>query len=211
MYVYSLCRQLCHDKLPVQPVERLGDGADGEVLSIKDQPDKVIKLCVIYDHPARELKEYQQIQQVLDYIMNAQPPAYVRVYKHGYLGTYSRQIYKVPNKCEKQEFLLYYYIMEKLYKITEDEKKVFHSIISHEDRGIEKNYSPEKVNEMLQGMSRGLDFDVEKVRVFYYNLRQAHVLHRDLHVRNIMKNATGDFKLVDCDRITISKAESQRL
>lgn len=198
MFVYSLCRQLCPDKLPVQPVERLGDGADGEVLSIKDQPDKVIKLGIIYEHPGRELKEYKQIQQVLDYAMSTHPPAFVRVYEHGYLGTYSRKI--VEWRKDFQEFLMYYYIMEKLEKITEDEKKVFHSIVSHEDRGIEKNYSPEKIEEMLQGMERGLDFDTEKVILFCDNLQTSKLSHRDLHPRNIMKDRDGNYKVVDFDR-----------
>jgi serine/threonine protein kinase len=207
MFVHSLCRQLCPDKLPVQPAERLGDGADGEVLSIKDQPNRVIKLGIIYEHPSRELKVYEQIQKVLDYAMTTQPPAFVRVYEHGYLGTYNRKV--VEWRKDVQEFLMYYYIMERLDKTTEDEKRVFHSIVSHEDRGITKNYSPEKISEMLQGMSRGLDFDAEKVILFCNNLRHAHVLHQDIHVRNIMKNANGDFKLVDFDRAKIGEHNAE--
>lgn len=200
MLVHSLCQQLCPDKLPVKPVERLGDGADGELLTIQDQPDRVIKLGVIYQHPNRELAVYKQIRQVLDYVIAVQPPAFVRVYEHGYLGTHTRKVVGVE---ETQEFLMYYYIMERLNKITEDEKRVFHSIVSHEDRGIEKNYSSIKITQMLQGMSRGLDFDAEKVILFYNNLRTAHVLHQDIHTRNVMKNALGDFKLIDLDRTTI--------
>jgi serine/threonine protein kinase len=203
MFVLSLCRQLCPDKLPVQPEERLGDGADGEVLTIEGQPDRVIKLGIIYEHPARELKVYKQIQRVLDYAMTTQPAAFVRVYEHGYLGTYSRKV--VEWRKDKQEFLIYYYIMEKLNKLNEDEKKVFHSIVSHEDRGIDKNYSLEKINDMLQGMSRGLDFDADKVTLFCQNLHQAHVLHDDIHVRNIMKDATGHYRLVDLDRAQIGE------
>lgn len=198
MYVHSLCKQLCPEKLPVQPEERLGDGADGEVLTIRDQPDRVIKLSVIYECPSRELKVYKEIKKVLDYLVKEQPITFVKVYEHGYLGTYSRKM--ADWQKESQDFLMYYYIMEKLFKITEEEKKVFHSIVSHEDRGIEKNFPLEKVEEMLRGMSRGLDFDTEKVMLFYRNLRQAQVLHQDIHVRNIMKTATGEFKLVDFDR-----------
>lgn len=200
MLVHSLCQQLCPDKLPVQPVERLGDGADGELLSIQSQPDKVIKLSVIYDHPTRELKVYQQIKQVLDYTIANQPLAFVRVYEHGYLGTYAR---KVAGDRGSQEFLIYYYIMEKLEKITRDEEKVFHSILSHEDCGIEKNYSPEKITKMLQGMSLGLDFDAEKVMLFCNNLRLSRILHQDFHHRNVMKDSDGNFKLVDMDRAKI--------
>lgn len=154
MFVYSLCRQLCPDKLPVQPVERLGDGADGEVLSIKDQPDKVIKLGIIYEHPGRELKEYKQIQQVLDYAMSTHPPAFVRVYEHGYLGTYSRKI--VEWRKDFQEFLMYYYIMEKLEKITEDEKKYF--IVSFPTKIVElkRIILPKKLKKCCRVWSGGL-------------------------------------------------------
>lgn len=201
MFVLSLCQQLCADKLPVQPLVRLGDGADGEVLSIQDQPDRVIKLSIIYDTPSRKIKEYKNIKQVLELVMATQPPAYVRVYEHGYLGTFSRKM--VDWHKQHQDFLMYYYIMEKLSKITEDEKKVFHSIISHEDRGIEKNYTTEKIEEMLWGMSRALDFDYRQVMLFCDNLRRANVFHKDVHVRNIMKNADGIFKIIDIDRATL--------
>jgi serine/threonine protein kinase len=203
MFVLSLCRQLCPDKLPVQPEERLGDGADGEILTIEGQPDRVIKLGIIYEHPARELKVYKQIQRVLDYVMIIQPVAFVRVYEHGYLGTYSRKV--VEWRKDHQQFLIYYYIMEKLTKLNEDEKKVFHSIISHEDRGINKNYSLEKIGEMLQGMSRGLDFDTDKVILFCQNLQTSQLSHQDLHPRNIMKDAVGNYKLADLDRAQIGE------
>jgi len=201
MFVLSLCQQLCPDKLPVQPEERLGAGADGEVLTIQGQPDRVIKLGIIYQHPARELKLYKQIQQVLDHVMTTQPAAFVRVYEHGYLGTYSRKI--VEWRKDHQDFLIYYYIMEKLENLNEDEKKVFHSILSHEDREIAKNYSLEKITEMLQGMSQGLDFEIDKVMLFCERLRETLLIHEDLHPRNIMVDSEGNFKLIDLDRCSL--------
>jgi serine/threonine protein kinase len=174
-----------------------GCGADGQVFELLNQPNKVIKLSVIYDYPWRDLTCYRHIEEVLNYVMVVQPPAYVSIYEHGYLGTYNRA---VINSATLQSFILYYYVMEKLLKISDDERKIFHSILSHEDRGIEKNYSLEKIAEMLQGMNRGLDFDAEKIMIFYHNLRQARVLHNDIHIRNIMKDIGGNFKLVDLDR-----------
>jgi hypothetical protein len=204
MYVMSLCRQFCPEKIPVKVGERLGDGADGEVLEILDEPSKVLKLGIFYErHDKGFLKYYKQIQGVLDYMMLVQPPAYVRVYEHGYLGSYSRPM--PAWKTGKQSFIIYYYIMGKLLKISEDEKKVFHSILSHEDRGIEKNFSPEKIREMLEGMGRGLDFDAKKVTLFCDNIRGAAISHLDIHVRNIMKDGTNDFKLIDLDRIELEK------
>lgn len=202
MFVLSLCRQLCPDKLPVRPDVRLGEGADGEVFSIVGDPHKVVKLGILYERHDRGMVEYyQQIQKVLDYMMHTQPPAYVRMYEHGYMGRYKRKMQSW--RKGEQEFIIYYYIMEKLHPITEDEGKVFHSILSHEDRGIDKNYSPEKIQEMLQGMSRGLDFDAEKVTLFCHNIKEALVSHLDIAVRNIMKNEANEFKLIDLDRISL--------
>lgn len=206
MLVLSLCRQLCPDKIPYPPDVRLGDGADGEVFSIAGEPDKVIKLGIFYErHDGSFEKHYKHIQKVLDYLIASPPAAYARVYEHGYLGTYKRKAEHW--RSGEQKFIIYYYTMERLGKISEDEKKVFHTILSHEDRGIEKNFSPDKVREMLQGMSRGLDFDAEKVILFCNNIRSATVSHLDIHVRNIMKNEAGDFKLIDLDRIELEKED----
>src|SRR5512135_1840403 len=204
MFVLSLCRQFCPDKIPVVPDVRLGEGADGEVFSIQGEPDKVLKLGILYERHDRGFENYyRQIQSVLDYLIVNYPDAYARVYEHGYLGSYSR---KMPHwRNGEQKFIIYYYIMEKLNKISEDESRVFHSILSHEDRGIEKNFSSDKIREMLQGMSRGLDFDAEKVILFCDKIKGAPISHLDIHVRNIMKDNTGNFKLIDLDRIELEK------
>ena len=205
MFVLSLCRQLCPDKIPYKPDIRLGEGADGEVLSLVGDEDKVMKLGILYEQRGTNTFErsYQHIQDVLSFFQQKQFDAYTRVYEYGHLGFYTRK--NVSFRNGTQRFGIYYYTMEKLEQISEDEAKVFHSILSHEDRGIEKNYSPDEVREMLRGMSSGLDFDVEKVTLFYENIRSAPVSHLDIHVRNIMKNRLGDFKLIDLDRIELEK------
>lgn len=204
MFVLSMVRMFCPDKLPYQPGERLGEGADGEVFTIPGEPEKVLKLGILYERHDRGFENYyKQIQRVLDYLITNQPPAYARVYEHGYLGSYSRKMEHW--RSGEQKFLIYYYTMEKLEKISEDERRVFHSILSHEDRGIEKKFSPSKIREMLQGMSKGLDFSAEKVTLFCDNIRSAPISHLDIHVRNIMKNESGDFKLIDLDRIELEK------
>lgn len=204
MFVLSLCNQLCPDKLPVQPDLRLGEGADGEVLTIIGSKDKVLKLGVLYEHVDYKLKKrFNQIERVLKRMITYPTQSYVRVYEYGYLGTFSRKNVSWNNGT--QEFILYYYTMEKLEKITDDERRVFHSILSHEDRGIEKNFSTDKIKEMLEGMSRGLDFDAEKIILFCNNIRNATILHLDIHVRNIMKDENGNFKLIDLDRVKLEK------
>src|ERR1035437_4975092 len=127
MLVLSLCNKFCPDKLPVIPGNRIDDGADGEIFTITNVDDKVIKFGVLYDpfdSDSIHDKNYNNIQSVIDVIINTQPRAYVRVFSQGYLGTYCRDIL-----YGRQDFILYYYIMEKLKKISEDERKVFHSIL----------------------------------------------------------------------------------
>lgn len=95
----------------------------------------------------------------------------------------------------------YYYIMDKLNPISEDEKKVFHSIISHEDRGIIKNISEGKIKKILDGLSLGLDFDKEKIILFCRAIRASNLFQRDCHERNIMKDNNGYFRFIDLERI----------
>ena len=204
MFVLSMVRQFCPDKIPVTPDVRLGEGADGEVFSIAGDQNRVLKLGILYERHDRGFTSYyKQIQKVLDYLIANHPDAYARVYEHGFLGSFSRKMEHW--RSGEQKFIIYYYIMEKLNKISEDENKVFHSILSHEDRGIEKNFSPEKIREMLEGMGRGLDFDAEKVTLFCNNIKGAPISHLDIHVRNIMKDDAGNFKLIDLDRIELEK------
>lgn len=202
MYVLSLVRQLCPDKLPVEPDTRLGEGADGEVFSIKGDPHRVLKLSILIGRPHHNVvSEYKRVKEALDLVIRDQPPAYVRVYSHECLQ--HRQFKRrTPDPLFKEQ-ILYYYLMDKLYPITEDEGRVFHSILSHEDRRKKKDFSLDKIQEMLQGMSRGLDFDAEKVILFCSNIKEAPCSHLDIAVRNIMKDETNQFKLVDLDRISL--------
>ena len=200
MFVLSICKQLCPEKIPAQPGERLGEGADGEAFVIADDPTKVIKLSIIYDRfevPPQEIY-FKQIVPILDYVMLNAPPMCVKVHEHGFLGEYSRQM--VSWRKGVQKFVVHYCIMERLQKLSEDEKKVFHSLVSHEDKNIKKDLSPEKIKEICQGLAKGLDFDVQKVTLFCTQLCEASLLHSDLHPRNIMKDANGYFKLVDFDK-----------
>jgi serine/threonine protein kinase len=148
-----------------------------------NDPNRVIKFC-----QATDLDQYDLTAAVLDSLISNPLPAYARVYMRGY------------RKFESKGYVLYYYVMEKLLPISEDELKVFHTILSHEDRNIEKNYTSSELEKILRGLRRGLDFDAEKVKFLSDAIRISPIKHLDIHPRNIMKNATGDFKLIDFDR-----------
>lgn len=198
MLALKLCQQFCPDKINFVLSNRLGDGADGEVFNLADYPNKVIKFAILYNYPHAPLDEYyNRINNTLTYIRQHQPQSYAHVYEHVYLGQYARQLDQ-PNIV--QDYILYYYTMEKLFKISEDEKKVFHTIVCHEDMGIEKNYSLSQIKKILRDMGRALDFDTERVIFFYENLKKTPIVHGDVHVRNIMKDQEGNFKLIDFDR-----------
>lgn len=175
-------------------------GSDGEIFSLIDYPNHVIKLCILDDLNEDPLQDhYKSITNSLNYILNNKPEAYVNIIKHDCLGIYFRNWFSNLS----MKYVLYYYVMEKLNKISDDEKKIFHTILSHEDNLIKKNYSFSKIKKMLKSMSSGLDFDFEKIMLFCNNIAKAPVIHKDLHPRNIMVNDAGYFKLIDLDRSSL--------
>lgn len=201
MQALSLCEKYCPERIPYYDSlgEELGYGADGQVFEILNS-NRVIKYCVLYDDFSEDLNDrYSKIRKALYYILYNKPNTCARLYDFNFLLHASRKLFNELN----QDYIVYYYTMEKLLKISEDEKKVFHTILSHEDRGIVKNFSDEKLRKTLSGLSRGLDFDERRVILFYDNLKNSSIQHLDIHVRNIMKDAEGNFRLIDFDRIKL--------
>ena len=172
---------------------KIGEGADGEVYELFYHPNRVIKLSAIYENENTSLAIYQNnILPVLEYILFEQPSICPLIFEYGHL-----------KQCDQA--FIHYHIMERLLHLTEDENKVFHSIVSHEDREIKKDLSSEKILEMLQGLARGLDFDLEMIILFCEQLRESKIKQKDLHPRNIMRNKSGYFKIIDFDRLTLEK------
>lgn len=166
---------------------KIGSGIDGDVFEY--QTNKVIKISkIINNMPCT----YSETSRILCLLKQTDVHAYARVYEYGYLGLIL-------------DTELYYYVTDKLNSISEDEWKVFHSLLSHEDRNIEKNYTAEKIIEILSGLSVGLDFDQQRVIFFLEALKNSKIKHLDLHPRNIMKDNTGNFKLVDFNRTKMEK------
>lgn len=200
MLVHKLCQQFCPEKLNINLDQKLGDGSDGEVFSLQDDPSKVIKLGVLFGDISEIEQQYNKLSSVLQFIIDKNPQPYVRVYAQANLGIYSRTL---VGSNMSQYFLLYYYIMENLSRISEDEKKVFHSILSHEDNNIMKNYSIDKIKEILIGLQKGLDFNFKNIILFCSKIAEAPIEHHDMHIRNIMKTNLDQFKLIDLDSCKI--------
>lgn len=183
---------------------RLGDGADGEVFDLSE--DKVIKFCVLYETGRIKLENtYKYISKVVNFLIEHPSPVYAKVYDHVFLGEYSR----VAWGNQRQRYYLYYYTMEKLQKISDDERKVFDTIVSHEDRQKRKDLPLSKIKEMLSGLAQGLDFNTESVIFFCENFKKSPVTHLDIHPRNIMKDAAGNFKLIDFDRAEMTNGKER--
>ena len=195
--VLSLCEKFCKDKIPFNISKKIGDGADGECFDLLDSPDKVIKLSVLYEYDRGDIEtQYKQsISPIIDFLISNPITIFGKIYSHNYIGSFSRDFNGSP-----QSFIIYYYVMEKLNKISDDEQKVFHTILSHEDRGLNKNFSIADVKKILNGLKIGLDFNCKKILDFYSEMLCCPIVHLDLHPRNIMKDNFGNFKLIDLDR-----------
>jgi hypothetical protein len=178
--------------LPFSLGEEIGRGADGQLFNYQD---KVLKLSIIFDYPyAPYEKEYERIKSVLSYLINRVPSTYARVSEFG-------DIFR--GKREEQRFIVFYSLIEKCFPLSEDERKVFHSLVSHEDAGRRKNYSLIEAINISFALSKGLDFNIEKVILFLFRLSiNNEIRHNDICPRNIMKNKFGDFVLIDFDRVS---------
>lgn len=174
----------------------IGDGADGDVYTIKNDPNKVIKFSVYYIWDNEDLKKivYSKLSNFREVQLN--PSIFAKLYEYSFIAEGKRKIVD-----GEQDYLLFSCIMEKCFPISEDEMKVFHSILSHEDNNIEKNFSIQKIENMLKGMSIGLDFSHIKIMNFIKKIRSNNIKHTDAHPRNIMKDNLGNFKFIDFDRL----------
>lgn len=188
----------CNQEILNMLGEELGDGADGQVFQIKSEPSKVIKVSILHDYYGDIQYRYSSLLKVFSFLQGNANDCYAKLFKYG-------EIVKGSVKVEdgEQKYILYYSIMERCQKITDDESKVFHSLLSHEDRNICKKLHPLKTKRILSELNKGLDFDVSKALTFCCKVHESEVLHLDLHPRNIMKREDNSFCLIDFDRCKI--------
>ena len=174
--------------------KEVGYGADGQVFEYLPDLNKVIKISILFDDYRSCLKDnYDKVISNISYIRDNCPKLFCKVYECDYLES--------GDRCTvngRQDYILYYYVLDKLNKIYDDEKRVFYSLLSGEDF---EEHTEREVNSILSGMKYGLQFDYDKVLSFYKEVRSSVIKHDDLHVRNIMKDNSGNFKLIDFDRM----------
>lgn len=182
MKVLKIFNEHIFKYMPLELPDKLGEGSDGEVFTFGDV---AIKFGVKFTET-----DMDSVTKIMNYLILNKNDSFVNIHKYVYCGEYDNKF-------------LYYYIMDKLNCISDDESKVFRSIISHEDSNIKKNFSILEIKKMLKGMAVGLDFDAAMVIFFCERLQDSPVNHNDLHERNIMKDSKGYFHLIDFDRATI--------
>ncbi len=202
MRVLNLLQADVISKLPYYIGACLGEGADGEIREMPSHPTKLIKLSIIYDldYSKSLFNQYKSLNDLFNKIQKDNHSCFVKLHDHGLLHNGKRQ-----TALGEQDYIIHYSVMEKLFKISEDESKVFHTILSHEDCGKIKNYSEEEIRKILNNFRRGLDFSENEIILFSNQLRKINYSHNDICPRNIMKNRLGQFKLIDLDRIKINE------
>lgn len=176
-------------------------GADGQVFELLEYPDQVIKLSVLYDNFDLSLeKEFQRIEYVLSFLKKEKPSNYTNIFSFGKLFNSSRMIYG----NQEQKYIIHYCIMEKCFRLSDDEVKVFYSVIElFEKQESNVSFVKNKLKNLLNGLSLGLEFNLEKMIDFYNHLCTCMVVQNDLHARNIMRDKYGNYKIIDFDRCSL--------
>jgi len=183
------------------PFQELGYGSDGQVFSLKKDLNKVIKYSIIFSYPGSDIQDkFHNFKKIIEYIILNKPKAYSTVYDFGFLCSSKRKTFD-----GFQDYIIHFHIMEKLQKISDDEKKAMFTLISHEDKNIVKNYSDIEIKKILKGLKVGLDIDEEKIILFCEQIKSCALNHNDLHPRNIMKDNLGNFKLIDFDKCSFKE------
>lgn len=184
-----------HVRLPFVLGDELGSGIDGQVFENKSDNNNVIKISCV---AANEY--WDSVHHLLFQLKDKKYWHFAKVYEFGPLLTFDQgdDDLDLPSK----EFTIHYVEMEKLLHLSEDERKLFHTLLSHEDANKKKEYTRTQLISLIEELSKWLSFDKESALAFCYAVMNCPIHHKDLHTRNIMKNAAGGFRLVDFDRLS---------
>lgn len=182
-------------KFPFEHKNKLGEGADGEVFQLDN---KAIKYSILFDYSNID-NIFKSRFRLFKSIKENSPNIFPIIYDFNKI----EESYRLFDNSN-QKYIVYYYVMDFLNKISDDEFKVFHTLLSHEDSNLIKNYSNHQIESILCELNNYLNFDKNKVQNFIFDYKKSNYIHLDLHPRNIMK-CNGDFKLIDLDRMTFKK------
>lgn len=183
--------------------EELGYGAHGQVFTLKHSPDKVLKVSKLYDSIILDVNQaYKEVKEVYHYLMDNDYPCFAKVFNFDLIAKETRPTINGP-----QDYIIFYSVLEKLFPLEEDEKKVFKTICDKFNNNIEKNKPLAKI---LDELSAWLIFDRQKALAFWSALQSSPINHNDVHRRNIMKDANNNYKLVDFDKAKLVEINNDK-
>lgn len=192
MKAYSLVKDFCPEKNTIEPGTLLGDGFHGEVFEITSDPNKVVKYSCVSDAMVgdQSLQSFfENLSDVLDFQKRNDYACFVQVFDFGLLHSGKRVSYR----NRKESFILYYMVMEKLFPLTSDEKKLFKTICDAYEQ-----HSP-SIKKIVNEQADWLSFDKEKVFSFLNQFDNSPIVQNDFQRRNIMKDREGNYKIIDFD------------
>lgn len=177
----------------------MGSGAHGHVFALIDDPTKVIKIAWAPTITQYSLIPNQEGQWTFDRVRQT----YQHLLHHQISVLAALHQFDLLLRDDVKQY--YAVVMEKLVPLSEDENKVFKSIVMEYNGGIALGAAMKHLEELHEW----LDFDKEKVVGFYREVNALPMVHRDFHRRNIMKDGSGNFKMVDFELLVIKDSQSK--
>ncbi len=180
---------------PFDTAHQLGRGADGQVFSLPNQPDRVWKLSIVHE-VSESLCQLELKKNIRNYewIRDYEHPNITKVFDVQYIGSGTRETYYL------NYFAAFYSVMERLVDLSNDDFKVISTLLQYEYTGPE---SLKKFPDVVWELNSFLNFDTDKVMEFHQFLTDCPIRHKDLGLSNVMKDTKGNFKLIDFDRIEL--------
>ncbi len=174
----------------------LGAGYYGETYEV-DGGDKVMKVSVA--------KTEADANKTLDKVREIDAlgsDAFVKVFDYGVLC----EIDIPDSKYMIKSGVAYFYVMERLFPLSADEKKVATRTLNDlESLANKPDFERERKKYMFsKGRQYKRDGDDESALVaaadLFDRMRAVGAGHRDMHKENVMKNAEGRFKMIDLEQ-----------
>jgi serine/threonine protein kinase len=197
----------CPSKLREDIGKLIGTGYYGEAYEV-DGGDKVLKVAI-----GKSDSEAKSFLDKLRDIQSLDSGVFCEVYDFGLLCDVSLP----DSKYMVKEGTAYFYIMEKLVPIPPNEVKIASRTVNDlEDLARKPNYEQERKKYMFsKAREYKRDGDIEDGGVdhlkkgadLFDRMRKAGVGHRDMHTKNILQNADGEYKLIDLESAKILTAK----
>lgn len=183
-------------KLPYEVDDEVGYGVHGQVFGIASDPSKVIKFSTLYETSTAIESEFKKINDAQNFLINQNHPNLAKVFETGLLMKGVRIFAGL-----KQQYYIYYLVMERLQKLTQDEAKVIKTVCDFYNKD---QLFTKPLPLLIEELTGWFSFNKHNVLEFHRFLTSGPIKHNDVHRRNIMKDAAGNFKLIDFDRIELT-------